>query len=313
MFSAVVCGYSEVGYRCLKVLIERGVSIPLVLTHRDSADEQQWYGSVAGLAAQNGLAVETPSDPNAPPWPARIGELAPHYLLCFYYRHMLGAQLLAAPRWAALNMHGSLLPRYRGRAPVNWAILNGESRTGATLHYMVAKPDAGPIVGQEAVAIGVNDTALTVSVNVAAAAARLLDRLLPLLAAGPPAGKPMDLAQGSYFGGRRPEDGRINWSWPAKRIHDLIRAVAPPFPGAFTEVAGQRIVFDDSRWLDGPAAHPHNAPCLYVGDDACLYLGLRDGVRLAVSGVSIAGEKFDAAAFGRRHGRAALPLEPHSA
>jgi methionyl-tRNA formyltransferase len=301
VFSAVVFGYSEVGQRCLQVLLDHGVRVPLVFTHEDQPGERRWFGSVADLARSHCVRTVTPTQPAAPEWLARIEGLAPDYLLAFYYRSLLPPQLLALARWGALNMHGSLLPQYRGRAPVNWAIANGETRTGATLHYMVARPDAGPIVAQEAVAIGPNDDALAVSMAVAAAAARVLTSALPALANGPPAGRPMDLAAGSYFGGRRPEDGRIQADWPGLRVHAMIRAVAPPFPGAFLELAGQRLVFVSSRLTGAPARHPQVAPCLYATDGE-LFMDCRDGVRLALGGVLIEGTALNGQEFQERFG-----------
>ncbi len=309
MFRAVVFAYSEVGYRCLGTLLEHGVDLPLVLSHEDTPGETRWFGSVRELAAARGVPVAMPADPNAPAWVERIRALEPHYLLSFYYRTLLDEALLGAARWGALNMHGSLLPRYRGRAPVNWAILNGERETGVTLHYMVRRPDAGGIVGQEPVAIGRDDTALDVSLAVAAAAARLLTRCLPLLAAGPPPSTPMDLSSGSYCGRRSPEDGRIDLSQPAERVHALIRAVAPPFPGAFIELGGERIVFHGSRWCGEERAHPLDSPCLYARDGA-LYLDLPDGHRLAIPRVSVGGRALDAAQFARAYGDKPLRLAP---
>jgi methionyl-tRNA formyltransferase len=273
----------------LQRLLDAGVEVPLVLTHEDSRSEQQWFRSVARLAAGGGIETAAPPDPAAREWLERIAALAPEYLFCFYYRRMLDPRLIACARWAALNMHGSLLPKYRGRAPINWAILNGETETGATLHYMVAKPDAGPIVAQERVPIGIDDTALAVSLAVAEAAARLLQRELPRLAAGPPTGREMDLSQGSYFGGRRPEDGRIDWSRPAASVHNLIRAVAPPFPGAFTEIGGRRLVFAGSHWIGERARYPELAPCIYQEGEG-LFLDCADRVRLALTGLVLEGE-----------------------
>ena len=308
MFRAVVFAYSEVGYRCLSVLLDRGVDIPLVFTHDDAPNERHWYASVARLAAERGVEAVSPADPNSDSWLERVAALAPHYVLSFYYRSLLGAALLGSARWGALNMHGSLLPKYRGRAPVNWAILNGERATGATLHFMVSKPDAGPIVAQQAVPIGVDDTALTVSMAVAQAAAELLDRSLPLLSAGPPASRPMDLAAGCYFGGRKPEDGRIDWSWPAARIHNLVRAVAPPFPGAFADLGAQRIVFESSHWTGARGARIDVAPCLYAEGTQHLYLDCADGIRLEIAAVAIDGTRLDASGFARRYGNVALSL-----
>jgi methionyl-tRNA formyltransferase len=301
VFSAVVFGYSEVGQRCLQVLLDHGVRVPLVFTHEDQAGEQRWFGSVADLARTHGVRTVTPTQPAAPEWLAQIRALAPDYLLAFYYRSMLPPQLLALARWGALNMHGSLLPQYRGRAPVNWAIANGETRTGATLHYMVARPDAGPIVAQEAVAIGPNDPALAVSMAVAAAAARVLTSALPAMAEGSPPGRPMDLAAGSYFGGRRPEDGRIQPHWPGLRVHAMIRAVAPPFPGAFLELAGQRLVLVSSRLTGESARHPEVAPCLYATEGE-LFMDCQDGVRLSLGGVLIDGAALNGREFQERFG-----------
>jgi methionyl-tRNA formyltransferase len=307
VFSAVVFAYSEVGVRCLNVLLKREVQIPLVVTHADNPSEKAWFGSVASLAAEHGIDVAKPADPNERAFIHRVADLSPHYIFSFYYRSLLSSELLAGARWGALNMHGSLLPKYRGRACINWAILRGESETGATLHYMVSKPDAGAIVAQERVAIGIDDTALTVSQAVAAAAARLLARMLPALAAGPPAGRPMNLAHGSYFGGRTPEDGRIEWSASARDIHALIRAVAPPFPGAFTDVPGGRLIFSGSHWCAEKSAHPHLAPCLYVHEGR-LYLDLSDGLRLVITGLTLNNEVLDAQGFRRLYGDTPLRL-----
>ncbi|HEY2590648.1 MAG TPA: formyltransferase [Steroidobacteraceae bacterium] len=309
MFRAVVFAYSEVGFRCLQTLLDAGVDVPIVLTHEDSAGEQQWFRSVARLAAGRGIETATPSDPASPEWLARIAALAPEYFFSFYYRRMLDPRLTACARRAALNVHGSLLPKYRGRAPVNWAILNGETETGATLHYMVAKPDAGPIVAQERVPIGIDDTALAVSLAVAEAAARLIRRELPRLAAGAPIGREMDLSKGTYFGGRRPEDGRIDWARPAASVHNLIRAVAPPFPGAFTELGGRRLVFAGSRWIGEPARHPELVPCLYE-DGEGLFLDCADCMRLALTGLVLDGEPAGAVALRRIAGPGPVRLEP---
>jgi len=183
-------------------------------------------------------------------------------------------------------MHGSLLPRYRGRAPVHWAIIHGESVTGASLHYMLEKPDAGALVDQESVSILENDTALDVSLKVADAAKHVLRRSLPKLIAGTADARPLDLASGSYFGRRRPEDGRIDWRQGARAVHDLVRAVAPPFPGAFTEVNGCRLAVLETRVDEGPVRHAAAAPCLYAADDAW-YADCVDGRRLKILRMAI--------------------------
>jgi len=277
---AVVFAYHNVGYRCLSVLLAHEVEVALVVTHRDNPAENIWFESVQALARLHGLPVATPDDPNTPELVARVGKLQPHLLFSFYYRHMLPKALLAVPSRGAFNMHGSLLPRYRGRVPVNWAVIKGEHETGATLHYMVEKPDAGDIVAQQAVPILPDDTAFEVFNKVTVAAEMTLNRVLPALLAGTAPRTPQDLSRGSYFGGRKPEDGRIDWSRSATEIHNLIRGVAPPYPGAFTHVGAQRVRILRSML---PAEIPERVgfPALYCEAGRC-YAECGDGRALRI-------------------------------
>ena len=255
---AVVFAYHNVGARCLRVLRAHGIDVALVVTHADDPGETHWFERVADVADDLGLPWIAPLDVNAHDCVARVAELAPDFVFSLYYRRMLSASILALPRRGALNMHGSLLPRYRGRAPVNWAVLHGERETGATLHYMIDKPDAGDIVAQQAVPILPDDTARQVADKVTVAAEICLDAVLPALVAGTAPRRPNDIAQGSYFGGRTPEDGRIDWTRHAREIHNLVRAVAPPYPGARTRIDGASARILRTRLLDAdaPAAPP---------------------------------------------------------
>ena len=289
MTTAVVFAYSEVGVRCVRELLVQGIQIPLLFSHADDPKESHWFGSVQQLAEDRGLKVVTPDSPNTPQWIAAGAALKPDFVFSFYYRHMLDKAWLSMPRLGALNIHGSLLPKYRGRAPVHWAIIHGETTTGASLHYMVEKPDAGALVDQEAVPILENDTALDVSIKVAAAAEAVLRRSLPRLIAGTAPSLPLDLKTGSYFGRRRPEDGRIDWRCGARAIHDLVRAVAPPFPGAFTEVNGCRLELLETRMDTHPLKYPAQSPCLYVSD-GIWYADCVDGRRLKILQLTANGE-----------------------
>ena len=197
-----------------------------------------------------GHSLHHPGGPERPELRSCSAVLRPEWIFSFYYRRMLKSELLAIPARGAYNLHGSLLPRYRGRVPVNWAVLHGERETGVSLHRMVEKPDAGALVDQERVAILPNDTAYVVFQKLICAGETLLLRTLPLMLSGEHAETPLDISAGSYFGGRRPEDGRIDWGRSAWEIHNLIRAVAPPYPGAFTEIRGRRLW----SWAAGTAA-----------------------------------------------------------
>jgi methionyl-tRNA formyltransferase len=125
---------------------------------------------------------------------------------------------------------------------VNWVLVHGEAETGASLHYMVAKADAGDLVDQERVSIALEDTAYSLYGKLETAARRVLDRALPALRNGTARSAPMDLKAGSYFSGRKPDDGKFDWSWPAEKIYNLIRAVTHPYPGAFTLMRGNKVL-----------------------------------------------------------------------
>ncbi len=294
MTRSVVFAYHNVGVRCLKVLLAHGVDVALVITHRDSPNEEIWFDSVAAAAADYGLPVITPEDPNVAEVIERITATAPDFLFSFYYRLMLKSPLLGLAKRGAYNMHGSLLPKYRGRVPTNWAVLHGERETGATLHRMVEKPDAGDIVAQQSIPILPDDTAKEVFDKVTLAAEMCLGRALPGLLAGTAPHTPQDLSQGTYFGGRKPEDGRIDWSRPASEIHNLVRAVAPPYPGAFSDTASGRLRV--LRTLTAPArAVP--VPILF-SEAGELYAGCGDGRVLRLLAAELDDRPLTAASLG---------------
>lgn len=296
--TAVVFAYHNVGVRCLSVLLAQGVDVKLVVTHRDNPNENIWFESVAQLAELHGIAVITPENPNAPEVVEQIRALHPDYFFSFYYREMLKAPLLAIPVQGALNMHGSLLPKYRGRVPVNWAIIRGETQTGSTLHYMTEKPDNGDIVAQQAVPILPNDTALQVFQKVTVAAEMALCAALPLLLAGKVKAQKQELSLGGYFGGRRAEDGVIDWAKSAQEIHNLVRAVAPPYPGATTRLMGkslrilQTLVTKCTAYGEKPAFYVKEGKAYGICGQGVLRI-----VRFELDGLEMSAEKF-AATFG---------------
>jgi methionyl-tRNA formyltransferase len=302
---AVVFAYHNVGVRCLRVLHAHGVEIPLVVTHPDDPAETRWFASVRDTADDLGLPWIAPDDTNAPDVVGRVRTLAPHFIFSFYFRQMLAAPLLALASRGAYNMHGSLLPKYRGRAPVNWAVLHGERHTGATLHAMAAKPDAGDIVAQQRVPILPDDTAREVFDKVTVAAEICLDDVLPALLAGTVTPRANDLALGSYFGGRNPDDGRIDWAQNAAAIHDLVRAVAPPYPGARTRVAGVPARILRTRLLD--TVVPAQSPTL-VANGSALVAHCGGGGTLEVVELEIDAILVSPAGFGERFGDAPVPL-----
>ncbi len=307
MHSAVVFAYHDVGVRCLAVLLARGVDVRLVVTHRDDGAENIWFGNVAAFAALHDIPVVTPDDANDAATLARVRACRPDFLFSFYYRNLLKAKLLGVPTRGAYNMHGSLLPRFRGRAPVNWAVLHGALETGATLHRMVEKPDAGDWVARQPVPILPNDTAHDVMHKVTCAAEVCLHDILPALLDGSAAHTPLNLADGGYFGRRRPEDGRIDWTRGAWDIHNLIRAVAPPYPGAFFDHGATRVAVLRSHYRAEAAQQPSAAPRLYWQNRRC-YADCRDGLRVRILELAVDSKTLAADTFEQRFGARELRL-----
>ncbi|NWB26843.1 bifunctional UDP-4-amino-4-deoxy-L-arabinose formyltransferase/UDP-glucuronic acid oxidase ArnA [Pseudomonas gingeri] len=239
---AVVFAYHDIGCAGIEALLNAGYEIAAVFTHADDPKENAFYGSVAQLCALKGIPVHAPEDANHPLWIERIAKLSPDFIFSFYYRNLLSEELLATAKNGAFNLHGSLLPRYRGRAPANWVLVNGETETGVTLHRMVKRADAGGILAQNRVAIERSDTALSLHAKLRDSAANLLRDALPQLAQGKLSETAQDESKATYFGRRTPADGKLVWSKPAEELFNLVRAVTKPYPGAFCDVGEHKLI-----------------------------------------------------------------------
>lgn len=232
--------HHEAGRACLDALLTDGVPVVGLFTHR-ARDDEGWMARPEPLAREAGVPVYRPRSPNRPRWVQTARALRPELILSVMYRRLLGPDLLALPPRGALNLHPSLLPRYRGRCPVNWTLIHGEEKTGVTLHHMAAEADAGDIVAQRVLRIRPDDTALTLHRRLVPLFVALLRDTLPALSTGTAPRTPQNPAEATTFGGRGREDGAFEWTWPAPRIERLVRAVARPYPGAFADWEGQRL------------------------------------------------------------------------
>ena len=240
---AIILAYHNIGCLGIEALLRHDFKIVAVFTHKDDTHENIWFNSVAELAASRGIPVFAPKDINHPLWVKRIKEFEPDIIFSFYYRKMVKSSILNIPPRGCLNLHGSLLPKYRGRCPINWVLVNGEKETGATLHYMTPKPDDGDIVCQKKVVITDDDTAQSLYRKVGEASSIMLDEILPRIKNGSAPRKSQDHSTATYYGGRRPEDGEMDWNVPAKQVRNLVRAVTQPYPGAFSYIASQKCMF----------------------------------------------------------------------
>ena len=240
---AVIFAYHNMGCTGLSALLRSDIEVAAVFTHQDDPEENLWFDSVAELAATKDLPVFTPEDVNHPKSVSKIRGLHPDIIFSFYYRQLLHSTVLNIPPAGCLNLHGSLLPRYRGRSPINWVLANGEKETGVTLHHMTPKPDDGDIVCQEKILIFDEDTAKTLLERATETAGKMLDGVLPQIRAGNAPRSPQDPSQSSYYRGRRPEDGEINWNSSPTEVRNLVRAVTRPYPGAFSFVGSRKCFF----------------------------------------------------------------------
>ena len=276
--SIVLCGYHNMGCIALEVFERLGLEVSALFTHRDNSSENRWFSVPAPLARSMGIPVYYPDDINAPEWVSVLKELKPSLLVSCYYRDMISEEVLSIPSVAAVNLHGSLLPKYRGRCPVNWQLIHGEKRSGVTLHHMVRQADAGDIVAQKSVEISRSDDAVALFAKLEEAARDILTEYIPKLLDGTAPRIPQDHERATYFGGRRPEDGRIDWNWEAERIYNLVRAVTWPYPGAFSMLDGCKMMFwktevvkMDSGLEPGTVSIYDNEPIVQAG---------RDGIRI---------------------------------
>ncbi len=244
---AVVFAYHDMGCTGIRALAEAGFDICAIFTHADHPGENHFFGSVARTAAQLGVPVYAPEEVNHPLWIDRIREMKPDVIFSFHYRQMLSDEILACAPVGAFNLHASLLPKYRGRAPLNWVLVNGEEETGVTLHRMVKRADAGAIIACEKVAIVAEDTALTLHYKVCESAKQLLMGSLPDILRGSFIAVEQDERKATYVGRRTPEDGRIDWQQPVQRTHNLVRAVTDPWPGAFSYVGAAKFIIWQSK------------------------------------------------------------------
>lgn len=295
---SVVFAYHEIGYVCLEELLAFGADVACLFTHVDDPDEEIWFRRPAELARQKGIPIHTPDDLKDHQWTKTISDMKPDVIFSFYYRTMIPKEILFIPAIGAFNLHGSLLPKFRGRCPVNWVLIEGEKKTGLTLHVMVEKPDAGDIIAQREIEISFDDNAHTLFLKMAKESRLLMKEILPYIHDKSFLRTPQtDLGNSSYYGGRKPEDGLIDWRKDAISIYNLTRAITHPYPGAFTYLEGEKLFV----WKAYPGElHSENPPGAVISTKPLIVSTGRGA--LAVLRVQLEGElETDGEAFATTH------------
>ncbi len=270
--TAVVCAFSSVGTAALEGLLEAGVDVRALYTYAQAADET-WFTPPEVVARAHGIPAHLARAFNDDAVYEAVRAHQPDFLFSFYFREMIQARFLEVPRLGAYNLHGSLLPRYRGRAPINWVLVKGESESGITLHAMTPKPDDGHIVAQARLPIAWDETALSLTDKAAAAGRDLVRDAIPGLVAGTI--QRIDqrtLGPSTYFGGRKPADSQLDFGMTVQEAFNQIRAVADPWPNALlaTAIGTLKVAWA----LPSPAACP---PGAFRQTKEGVLLGFADG------------------------------------
>lgn len=239
----VIFGYQTWGYRLLDALLASRHEVPLVVTHPESdhAYEAIWRDSVAELAEEHGISMILRNYANDDEVVTRLQELQPDILVAANWRTWIAPRVFSVPRHGALNVHDSLLPKYGGFAPLNWALINGEEEVGVTAHLINEEFDRGDIVLQWSVPVGLKDTVTDLFDKTVEMFGPIALEALDLIESGHSEWTKQDPDKASFFHKRSVEDSRIDWTWPARDIVNLIRAQADPYPNAFTFYGGERI------------------------------------------------------------------------
>ena len=296
----VFVGCVSEGYRSLEHLLRRGETVLCAFTLEDGlAAETSGAMRFDELTRGGGVPLVKVRNINDKEHVERILSLAPDVVLVIGWTQLLKAPILRIPRHGCIGFHASLLPRYRGRAPVNWAIIHGEEKTGNTMLLLEEGVDNGNIIAQREIPIRLEDTCGSIYDRVAETEFDMLDEVLPLIRQGRMPRRRQDAHLVTVMPRRRPEDGLIHWDWPALRIYNWIRALTHPYPGAFTWLPGRR-VFVWKATLAGMNL-PNVAPGEMLFSDGRLLAGTGQGPvsldRLQMEGE----EETSGTAFALRH------------
>jgi methionyl-tRNA formyltransferase len=232
---------SRRGYAVLKKLIEEKADIAGILCLIEDPHEAPYHQKITALANTCHLPIKYSNEIKPTNYAKLLEEIKPDIVFVIGWRYLITSEAYLLPAKGTLVIHDSLLPKYRGFAPMNWAIINGETQTGVTLFYMDAGVDSGPIVDQLKCQIDFSDTAQTLDEKIIALYGQIIVKNLPALANGSAPSYSQNENDATYTCKRTPADGKIDWRRPAIEIYHLIRALTKPFPGAFTFLNGKKI------------------------------------------------------------------------
>lgn len=287
----VFMGTPEFAVPSLNILLEAGHEILGVFTQPDKPKNRGMklgYSAVKEYAMSNGIQVFQPSTLRDGQALSTLKELAPQLIVVAAYGKILPPDILALPNLGCINVHSSLLPKYRGAAPINWAILNGEEETGVTIMYMAQGLDTGDILAQEATLISLEENATALHDRLAEMGAALLGKVVGELAAGNAKPAAQDDKLASYAPMLSRELSPIDWGRPARCIHDQVRGLYP-WPAATAELDGIRCKV--LRTALGKAASGSHPGEVLQADKWGLTVACGDGIALEILELQPDGKK----------------------
>ena len=295
----VFCGTPQFAVPTLKhLLAQPDFEIAGVITQPDrprGRGQKLSFSPVKQVAKAAHLPVHQPEKIRAPGAQELLKQLSPDCVVIIAYGQIIPAGLLSIPTYGWINLHASLLPKYRGAAPINWAIVNGETRTGVTTMRIDAGMDTGDMLLQREIEIGPAETAPELALRLSELGAPLMAETLRRLAAGTIVPRPQNHAEASYAPMLKKEDGRIDWNRSAREIYNRMRGLAP-WPGAYTTFRGQTchvLVEPVSKGVgaDMPARGTGVAPGTLSGEKNKLFVMCGDATVLRVVAVKVEGRK----------------------
>ena len=255
----VFFGASQLGFECCKLILENGYKVKGIFTIPKEFDikykknntekvKNVLYQDFNALGNKYDIPVYTINQ-NINDYYNEFESLNPDFVLVIGWYYMLPKKICSFPKKGIAGIHASLLPKYRGNAPLVWAIINGEKETGISLFYFDEGVDTGDIIGQKTFSIHQSDTISDVLIKTTEASKQILLEQLPKIESNKVKRIRQNHSKATIFPKRTPEDGKINWNWDKTKIENFIRAQTKPYPGAFTYVGGKKVIIWDAKIL----------------------------------------------------------------
>lgn len=256
--TVVFVGGKDRGYECIRMLYDRKETLlHIFCMPEDEHEKVKYLPKIVGFAKAKHIPITVTKSINNANAYATIKALQPDIILVMGWRTIIPKDILTIPKYGVAGAHESLLPAYRGFAPINWAVINGEKYTGVTLFYLDEGIDSGDIIAQRKIPIGPEETAWEIYQKATRVSLLLVGSYLTGLKQHTVKRKKQNEKRATYTVARVPGDGLIPWSWNTKRISNFIRALSFPFPGAFTYYRNRKIIIQKAR--------PFRNPPRYIG------------------------------------------------